>query len=573
MAKSSVLTPVLAGVLGVAVVGSGVAYYNVYVKDGGKNAEKDAKNTKTSAVLSVDQAADNIQASLDTAQKIAKGDMNTGYKGTVSYTPPSGGEIGQLGIKSVSVGAEVKQKDKMSGMDYTFAYDSKDLLTLNIVFDNDNETGYIKIPELSDAYLYGTTEEIEEWMQSQSNSLGAFGQNNYGGSYDFDSDDYDFDDGDYDFGDFDFDESAYTSGGSMDVGSALTSVPAAPDFEKLEGIDFEALFEDLEGYADVVKENAPEGTDAEDYTVTNGGESITLTTKRYTITGEDVEKVFNAVMDKAKDDSALKELMAAMGVDESQYQEMWSSMADGMDTSESDDTMVLDVYYNGDEVQGLKATSDSEPDEQIYFVVASDEDKLIVDIDTNADDGQFKADGLVKVNDDTLDGSINFSSDDGAKMTVTFDGLTSTDDSVNGSMKLSGDMGERGTYDVTFTFDCKEGSGDITVSGSVAGEDIGVLNINTTQTDASDITVPGGQGYKLTDEAELQKYLETCDSDKFMNSVKDAVGEELYNQLFGSAASLTEGGMSGSTDQGSTFSSGTTDGNDLFITDDDGIGA
>lgn len=578
MAKSSVLTPILAGVLGVSVVGSGIAYYNVYVKNADKDDDaKGGKKNNSNVALSVDQAAENIEEQIDKAQKLAKGEFDGGYKGTVTYTPPSDGEIGQMGIKGITMGAEAKQKDKMSGMDYSVAYDSKSLLTVSVVYDNDNETAYVKIPELSDAYLYGTTDEIESWVNSNvGNPLESFTTVNPslgGGGYTDDGGDFSFDDYDYgDLDDFTIEDSAYKADGALAVNAVAASSSSTPDLEALENIDFGALFEDLEGYVDTIKENAPEAKDGDDYTVTSGSESITLTTKSYTITADDAKKVAQAVADKGKADTTLKDLFTTMGMTSEDYDSIWSSLTDGLDSNVPDDntdTLTLDVYYNGDEVQGLKAVpSDNEDNEQIYFVLASDKDKLILDCDTALDGQKITGSGLVTIADDTLNGSLTLKNDadyDAFEFTVSFNGLTANDDELTGGLSYGGKVGDD-AFNLKFDFNCKGDDSDVTVTGDVAGQDIGVLNVTSQKTDASDITVPSGTGYKLTDEQQLQSYTESCDVEGWMNTVKEAVGEELYNEIFGAA---TGSSLSGTTiDDGYDFSGG-----DTLTLDDIDIGA
>lgn len=549
MAKNSVLVPVLAGILGVAVVGSGIGYYVVSnndsaeVSDKEKDGEKKDKKSGNSAVLSVDEVAKNIESQIDRAQKITNGELETGYKGEISYTAPTSGDVASMGIKSVTVGVEAKQKDKMSGMDYTVAYDSKNVLTLDMVVDNESETAYVKIPELSDAYLYGTADEIETFMNESllGSSSSLYSANpDMSSSFSGDLDDYDLDAEDA------FEASAYTDAGAMSVTSAAAT-NTAPDLDALGSIDYGALFEDLASYADTVKENAPAAADAEDYTVTSGEESITLTTKRYTVTADDAKKIADAVIAKAKADETLKEFFTSAGATEADY----NSMFDSFSTEEitGDDVLTVDVYYNGEEVQGINMYDAAEQEQnKIYMVMASDNEKMIVD-GSFTEDGteEMDASGLITIKDKVMNGSVSFSApNENMSYTITYNGLTATDDAVNGSISVAGSA-EGSDFDMTMTLDCKGEDSDITITGSTAGSDIGTVNMKIQQTDASDISIPTGTGYKFTDEAELQKYTEGCDIEGWMATLKDALGEELYNSLFGASGTGTDmsSGMTG----------------------------
>lgn len=497
MLKKSVLTPALSGVLAVAVVGSGVGYYNVFVKDkgdAGEEAKKSGKNSKT-AVLTVDEAAKTLGTTLDKAQQVAKGETDTGCKATISYAAPTDGEIGQLGLKEISMSAEAKQKDKMSGMDYTISYGGTGLLTLNVVYDNNNETAYVRVPELSDAYLTGTAADIEKLVGS---SLGAY-------------------------------TSAAGIGGSQDT----------PDLSALENYDFSALIEDLMTYGDTVKDNLPAPTDGEAYKVEKDGVSIELTTKSYTVTSADAKKVAEAIVEKGKNDSALKDFMSQVGMDDSEYASMWDEL--NVDDVDSEDKSVtVDLYYTGDDVCGFKAsTSDGE---DFHMIVASDAKNIIVDCDmSSVDDSTFVMSGLLTYTDDTLDGSINVDADDDGEkisMVMNYNSIKITEDSASGSINVTASKGGESVMDMTCTLDVSGNTGTVSYTGNVEGQNIGTLTVSVEETNASDITVPTGTMYNFGNEEELQKYAESCDTEGWMNTIKSALGDELYSQIFGSTASV-----------------------------------
>lgn len=89
MVKKNVLTPVLAGVLGVAVVGSGVGYF-VLNKNADKASSEKSKN-QSSVVVSpkLSVMAENITNTIDKATEIAKGDVDYAYSGSfnISFGP------------------------------------------------------------------------------------------------------------------------------------------------------------------------------------------------------------------------------------------------------------------------------------------------------------------------------------------------------------------------------------------------------------------------------------------------------------------------------------------------------
>ena len=76
MVKNKVLTPVLAGVLGLSIVGSGLGYYFV---------NKDSNDGKTEGgKAKLTQVADNINNTLGTAEKAIKGELDFAYNATAT---------------------------------------------------------------------------------------------------------------------------------------------------------------------------------------------------------------------------------------------------------------------------------------------------------------------------------------------------------------------------------------------------------------------------------------------------------------------------------------------------------
>ena len=519
MLKKSFLTPVLAGILAVTVVGSGVGYYFEFVKDDGvKASDKTGAENNT---LTVEDAAATIEAQLDKAQQIADGELEGGYSAKLTYTVPDDvsadselSGINELsGIKDIAVGMEAKQKDKMSEMEYTIAYDSQSLLTADVVYDNENEVAYLKIPELSDAYLTGTADEIEAYLESM------------------------------------LDDSGYSSYEAETEDSSV-------DTDAFENIDTELLTEDIQGYVDAIKENAPEPTDGEDRTVTADGESLTLTTKTYTITEANAENILNAVVEKGKSDETLKELYLALGETEESYNEIWDSLSlDDTEYSEgeSDETVTVEVYYYDDEEAGWSISAE---DEEYYLISASDGTKQIIDGSFDSDDSEtLTVTGLVTIDGDTFDGdmtaeytsvsSYDYLDDDATsssstttsttEIVISYDNLIVNEDTLKGSVSMSCTSDDSEIAKLVFDFDNSGDDFDMSVDVSLAGESYGKVGIVTQTTDASDITVPTGTMYSISDEAQLEEYYNGCDIDGWEEAVKNALVEELYNSIFGSS--------------------------------------
>lgn len=504
MMKRSYLTPVLSGVLAVTVIGSGAAYYFEFVKDGG-SADKDGGKNKGGTSITVDEAAANIEKQLDKAQKIAKGEYDGAYKAEITYSPSAdiSSQVGTT-VGDVSVSIEAKQKDKLTGVDYALNYNAQTVISANLVYDNAGETAYIQIPEFSDAYLTGTLDEITQMMESSSGSAYS---------------DYDFDDA--------YEASAYTA-------DAVSVTETSPDFEALSNIDFEALLTDLETYADTIKENAPAATDGENKTGEVDGASYELTTKTYTITEADAYKICNAIADKGRADETLKSSFISMGMTESDYNEIWDELVDGIDP-DGDDTAVVEVYYSGEDVAGWRAYAD---DDNIQMINYATDSQLIVDWDfTDSGEQVMSAKGVVDIDGDTINGKIdmNIVDDDGTatKAEISYDNLKATDDVVSGGMTVTMWDDDTEIGKMTYTLNNTSDSCDMSVSMFADGIDLGTVKLTMQETDASDITVPTGTMYNITDESQLEQYVAGMDAAGWSESLKTILGDELYELLFG----------------------------------------
>ena len=103
MVKNKVLTPVLAGVLGLSIVGSGLGYYFVNKdSDDGKTEGGKAKLT---------QVADNVNNTLSTAEKAIKGELDFAYNATATVSFGEGfTEEAGVSLQPISVTTVTKQK-------------------------------------------------------------------------------------------------------------------------------------------------------------------------------------------------------------------------------------------------------------------------------------------------------------------------------------------------------------------------------------------------------------------------------------------------------------------------------
>ena len=472
-----------------------------------------AAETTTAAAkdedLTIDDAEKKVEENVEKAQKAAKGELDGAYKVVTTYTAPK-----EKNMKPVTLTVEVKQKDKLTGMNYEIGYDSKGLLTINAVYDNEKQTAYATVPQLSDGILTGTSEEIEKMVSDSVTPLAQTAASQAG--------------------------AGETDGEAASPATVAAATAGVPDLEAFKNLDTEALTNDIASYITTFQENFPEAKDGKDYEVAEGGVTITLKTKTYTLTPEDTKKLVGAITDKGLKDDTLKDMFSAMGVSDDDYKGLWNSMKEGQENAE---TVSFDVYYNADETPvGFATKSDGVEN---HFVVASDDKNVIIDGDFGSQVSEKTMKGHFTYENDTLNGKLtvkNKTQDYDQKVVFEYKDLTVTDDKMVGDAIISSTANGEEAMKITYNFDINGDNGTMDIKMKMGGQDMGSVKVDMQKTDASDITVPSGTTYKFADQESIQKYTESCDVEGWKAECKKTLGDELYTQFFGAEEAAVDAG-------------------------------
>lgn len=497
MVKSKILTPVLAGVLGVTVVGSGVGYY--FTRNDSSNEIKNGSK--------LSQVANNFNSTINNAEKALTGEIDFAYNADATVTFGEGfTSISGMELKPIQVVTNTKQKGGNTGADFNLKYDGKNLASFNTVIDRTNKNAYVQIPELSDGYLKANGDSIKDLLNSELSSKD-------GASIDFDKI----------FGD------------------------------SQNNLDSEALEKDFDAYGDLIKQNLPEATDGDKLTGELDGNKYEYTTKVYTITGEDAKKVIKAVLEKAQTDETLKNAVTQQSseVTGETYDQLISEYLSKADTMFSDDNLnksvKFEAYYNEDVLAGFNFTED---DVSSKLITVETSDAYAVDFSFNAgSDTSATLKGSSKTEKDVTNGNFTFdmtASEISLNSTFKLENVKSTDDALSGKIRIDV-SGTSGTSSEPFSCWCEFNSNsekdksDFTYDIGINGQSFVTVKFVGSKTEASDITVPSGDKiYDVTDDNAMDTYLKGCDTDGFMSNIKSAIGDELYNSLFASDTKLTD---------------------------------
>ena len=484
MVKNKVLTPVLAGVLGLSIVGSGLGYYFV---------NKDSNDGKTEGgKAKLTQVADNINNTLGTAEKAIKGELDFAYNATAT----------------VSFGEGFTEQAR------------------------DNKSAYVQIPELSDAYLMVNVDSLKDKVGSELSSQGidldSLFDSAEGADVDFDTDALEKDleeykkvmedsfpkpvDGEKKTGDIDGNEYSYTTKeytiSGNDVKAAFKAVlDKAKDDATLKdmfskagvaeelGMSYDEI---ISQYADSMdslfeSDNLDEtatfnayysGDDFAGFSLEKDGEGATL----YTI---------------LKDDVVAVDFSLNMGSEGSASFKGSANTVDGV--------------TNGKFTMKMETAADSD-----------------IDADMTSADGGLSLEPTMAVSP-----SINF---DTMEAEVTLKDLKEEGDAFSGTIRFD----VNGTSDsqavsgwVELASASTADKLDLSVEFGMNGKQFVTMSVTGNKTEASDITVPSGDKiYDMTNDDQMNTYLAGCDSDGFVANVKKVLGDEVYNMLVNAEGDL-----------------------------------
>lgn len=489
--KSSVLTGILSGVLAVTVAGSGALYWF---------SDKDDKSKKVETVSEVKQYIDDT---FEFAENAIKGKTDYAYKANLNIkVDDSAANMLGVKIKDIELTTETKSKGNKRSSDYAFKYDSNALASINMVSDDDNF--YLRVPELNESYIKLGAQDIKSYLDDALNLNDLF--------------------------------SVKINGSDSEAESQIFN---ADIFESIKEIDFEGLADDLNNYVDLIDEKIPEGTKIDDVSGEIDGHKYSYTAKEYDIKGKDIQTIGKAVLEKAKNDSVLKDTAVKLGVEESEYtsciDDSIKSLDDVEESKLNKDILKFKAYYDGEMLVGINTDIDGT---KINMVLIDNEAVEAVDCSVSNSTLNIVMKGSAEKKDNKLNGVFNVAADVNGtnilKYTTTLTDVEANEDVFKGTIKYDYTINANGTQ-IPFAIEVNSNSEkdnlDISTKIQAGGVDYVTVTLTGEKTDVSDITIPSGKVYSLTNEADMKQYQSECDLDKFGSNIKAALGDELYDTI------------------------------------------
>ena len=395
-------------------------------------------------------------------------------------------------IKPIDISAIANSKDGKTAADLSVKYDSKPLFTLDTFYDNAADKMYLRIPELNDAYIAGTSQDYEKSLENLIKKL-------YEDEYDYD-DDEEYYDGDEDDEAYKYYEKLMKFYQEFNPVNAVMS---------LKDMDVNELIAHVLPYADVVKEKLPESKTGEPETVEIGNKKYDLTTKTYSMTSKDLYDIFNDVVGKIKTDEYFKDLASKIGINEEIFDLLLDNEEIVIDEEDYTEKVDINVYYNGSDIAGIGLT-DEYTSEKLVFIL---DDNAIRAKKTSSGYGSTDTTDFELTDVDIEDGKLNFN--------LKVKNYTTDSEEGTAAQQIF-DITSTGTVD----------KHEITAKVSTdENTEIATVTLNGEVFEPTAVELPTENVYDMAQDGDLEKYIETCDVEGFVENLKNALGNELFEML------------------------------------------
>ena len=405
-------------------------------------------------------------------------------------------------VKPLSLTSETKIKGTKAGTDISVTYDGKNLASLNGVYDNDAKTIFIKVPELSDAYLSASSDDFKD-LKDQLFSAQAIDLESITGI------------------------------------SALSALSSIKNLPELKVDECEDIFND---YIKVFADSLPEASKKDD--VDGKIKEVEYDYKQnvYTINTDNCKEIIEALFDKLKNDEKVKELSvdvlgSALGLTDENYiskvDEARKALLEDIDEQTGTEGQI-GLLYDGDDIVGInmdafKIVSVDRNDAYAFSIESEAANCLLTAVkDGKKLDIDYEA-NITAADKDNKDLSIVMDIDD-FEITDKENGLGNED--VNVTAKF-GDN----TAKIDAVYRAEESKQNSEFKISVNDAEYAKITLVSELIDASDIIDPKKTNKQVYTMDQIDKYQSSMKIDKFMANIQQVLGDDLTAAL----SSLSEG--------------------------------
>ena len=401
-------------------------------------------------------------------------------------------------VKPLSLTSETKLKGAKAGTDISITYDGNNLASLNGVYDNEAKKVYIKVPELSDAYLSASSDDFNNFKDQLFSSEAT----------------------------------------DLKSVTGISALSALSSIKNLSNIKVDKYEKILDDYIKVITDKLPEEYEKDDFKGKISEVEYSYKQRTYTLTSDNIKNIIEAVFEKLKSDEDVKKLAvdilgSALGLTEDDYAAKIDDVKNALieDVSQIEKAEISLINDDDDDVVGIKlndATMVCVDENDAYaigvegegvsysFTAVKDGKKLDIDCESN----------ITAADEDTQDVSFVLNIED-FEITDKENGL------ANGDIKLAAKLGDD-TAKLDAVYKAEESKQNSEINISVNDTQYAKITFLSEITNASDVSIPSGTIYTMD---EIEKYQSSMKLDKFMTSIQKALGDDLTAAL----SSLSEG--------------------------------
>ncbi len=426
------------------------------------------------------------------------------------------------GLKSVTLKTNNGFKGTLSAQNYSLLYNDKNIISVNTVIDLDKKTAFIKVPELSSAYLSVAEKDLNALLENSGLSMNEL--------------------------------TKFNSASKLPIGDADINAKdlALSDKEVEKAIK---RYTDIliDSSKEVEKDTVKGSIDGVDY------KYIALENKikykdLFTI-GED------ALKELKKDDTIKNMIIKSAGITEEQYDKGIDQLitainsdnkeeAFGEDIDPSDTFCTITTYINNSrEVMGREIETSASGKEASLGYIKIDNDKKYALSVWAKEDGEdvLSIEGSAKKKSGALTGTFECMAIDEKEKSECIVSLEDAEIVDKENMLVSGKLTYEEKADgknTQLVMDCSVKNKKQTVKVTVNQDkkSLGSIETSYEKTEVSDIKLPGSDAKVYDVNTQMEDYLGTIDAQGFTKTLTDALGEDLVKQLMTAATTIKQSG-------------------------------
>ncbi len=386
-------------------------------------------------------------------------------------------------VKPLSMTYDTKLKRNKAGTDISVAYDGKDLVSLNGVYDNDAKTVYIKVPELSDAYLSASSKDLNVLKEDIiSKGMGVSGIENF-------------------------------------------KIPDLKKLTEFKAVDYEDILND---YINAAADKLPKSSNEEKFEGAIESVEYKYILKTYSITEDNIKKLVESLFDKLKNDDKIKEyavdiLGSAYDITDENYATKIDEAKDILlkELDLKSGNVEIGLIYNGDNIVGIKYGD-------IVFLSVDRNDAYAISIGGKGINYSFTAVKDGEKLDIECEVTVNSLNENANDFSLTekindYEVVDKENGLSNGSTEVEAVFGDK-KIKIVGTDKAEKSKLNTEMDVSVNDVEYAAISVTSEITNASDITIPKGTVYTLD---QIEKYQSSMKLDRLLANFKTVLGKDL----------------------------------------------